>query len=116
MLVDDEPTVRSLLAKWLRASGYEVIEAANGHEAIEVALQSLPQLIVMDVKLPDMTGFATTEHIRKLSGFKTIPVICLTGLDMRIDVAHEGGCTDLLLKPVERGELLRAVHARLKSH
>jgi CheY-like chemotaxis protein len=115
LIVDDEPAVRRLLAKWLQADGFIVIEAATGGEAIAAAQESLLDAIVMDVMLPDMNGFVATERIRTVPGFRSIPVIGLTGLDVRIDVAHEGGCTDLLSKPVEREALLEMVRRYIKS-
>jgi CheY-like chemotaxis protein len=115
LIVDDEPAVRRLIGKWLQAEGFIVIEAGNGREAISAAQESMLDLIVMDVMLPDMNGFVATERIRTVPGFKSIPVIGLTGLDVRIDVAHEGGCTDLLSKPVEREQLLEMVRRYIKS-
>ena len=114
LVVDDEFEVRRLFAKWLEGAGYTVVEAATGGEAVNAASAVRPDLILMDVKLPDITGFVATEHIRALPGYRALPVICITGLDMRVDVAHEGGCTDLLLKPVEREALLAAVGRHLK--
>jgi CheY-like chemotaxis protein len=115
LVVDDEQNVRRLLAKWLKSAGFQVSEAASGKEAVEIAAQSAPALIIMDIQLGDMTGFLATERIRALPGFRTIPVICITGLDMRVDVAHEGGCTDLLLKPLDHETFLTSVRRHLKK-
>jgi CheY-like chemotaxis protein len=115
LVVDDDAAVRRLVTTWLKAQNFTVYEADTGSQAIEMAQQSAPDLIIMDVMLPDITGFVATERIRKIPGFRSTPVIALTGLDMRIDVAHEAGCTDLLLKPVDRDTLLNAVKRHLKS-
>jgi CheY-like chemotaxis protein len=115
LVVEDEPTVRRLVAGWLSAAGMSVIEASTGVQAIALVRQGSYDAIVMDVMLPDTTGFAATEGIRELPGCRTLPVIGLTGLDMRIDVAHEGGFTDLVLKPVERDVLVDAVKRNLVS-
>lgn len=115
LIVDDDAAVRHLIALWLKAEGFAVFEAGTADRAITLVPESVPSLVIMDVMLPDMTGFEATTRIRALPGFRSIPVIALTGLDMRIDVAHEAGCSDLLLKPVERNTLLAAVHRHLKS-
>ena len=113
-MVDDEPAVRRLIVAWLKAADLDVIEAENGAQAIALVSQNAPDVIVMDVMLPDMTGFAVSERIRARPGFRSIPVIGLTGLDMRIDVAHEGGFSDLLHKPVDRDTLVYAVQRELR--
>jgi CheY-like chemotaxis protein len=114
LIVDDEPEVRGFLAKALKAHGFnDVLEAETGTSAIDAARRWRPDLIVMDIQLPDMTGFAAVRRIRQLPGLTTLPIICLTGLDMKMDVAHEGGCTDLLLKPVEPKALFHAIQRHL---
>jgi CheY-like chemotaxis protein len=113
LVVDDEEPIRNLIARWLKLDGFIVFEAPNGGAAVDVARKSLVHLIVMDVKLPDMTGFEAVGRIRALSGYAAIPVVCLTGLEMPIDVAHEAGCSDLLLKPVDRQTLINAVQRGL---
>lgn len=113
LVVDDEPAMRRLLVQWLTLAGHQVSEAALGAQAVAMTQHLLPNLIIMDVKLPDMSGLAAAQEIRALPGLRAIPVICLTGLEMRVDVAQEGGCTDLLLKPVTREALLDAVQRQL---
>ncbi|HEY0673443.1 MAG TPA: response regulator [Longimicrobiales bacterium] len=114
LIVDDEPAMRRLLNQWLTLAGHQVVEAALGAQAIDMTQLLLPDLIIMDVKLPDISGLAAAQEIRALPGLRATPVICLTGLDMRVDVAQEGGCTDLLLKPVTREALIDAVQRHLK--
>jgi CheY-like chemotaxis protein len=114
LIVDDELEVRGFLTKALKAHGFtDMLEAATGTLAIDAARRWRPDLIVMDIQLPDMTGFAAIRQIRRLPGLTTLPIICLTGLDMKFDAAHEGGCTDLLLKPVEPGVLFKAIQRHL---
>jgi CheY-like chemotaxis protein len=115
LVVDDEPAIRRLLVTWLEADGFDVLEAETGGEAVELARTALLQLIIMDINLPDMTGFSATERIRASREFATVPIICMTGLDMGIAAAHEGGCTDLLLKPIERAQFLAAVRRHVKQ-
>lgn len=115
LVVDDDDAMRKLVVTWLQAEGYKVFQAPTARHAIALVQQSAPDLILMDVMLPDMTGFAATQRIRAFPGFRGVPVIALTGLDMRIDVANEAGCTDVLLKPVERHQLLTMVKGYLKK-
>ena len=113
LIVDDNPDERRIFATALYYNGFETVEAAAGMEAIAIARDEQPDLILMDVKLPDMNGFLAAEIIRAEATSRTVPVVCLTGLDITPEAARERGCTELLIKPVEPKDLVTAVHRNL---
>jgi len=92
----------------LASDGYRVVEAADGSEAVEVALRECPDLVLMDLNMPVMDGLAATERIRELrERCGSVPVVAVTAFDtygMR-EAAFEAGCTAYLLKPLALDEL-----------
>ena len=113
LIVDDNPDERRIIATALYYNGFETVEAAAGMEAITLARESLPDLILMDIKLPDMNGFLAAEIIRANAASSAVPILCITGLDITSEAARERGCTELLVKPVEPRDLVIAVHRNL---
>ncbi len=78
LIVDDEPGIVRLLSMRLKAKGYEIFEAFNGLEGVNVALKEVPNLILLDIKMPLMNGIAAFEEIIKLDATKKIPVLFMT--------------------------------------
>jgi two-component system OmpR family response regulator len=114
LVVDDNPDERRIFGTVLYYNGYEVLEAGTGMDAVAAARDAAPQLILMDVKLPDMTGFLAAEIIN--TGLNLdLPVICVTGLDITEAHARERGCVDLLIKPVSSEDLVRSVRRVLDT-
>lgn len=114
LVVEDEPNIRELLATSLRFAGFEVHTASNGTEAIRLAGSLEPDLVVLDVMLPDLDGFAVTRRIRE-SG-KHIPIVFVTArdsLDDKIKGLTVGG-DDYVTKPFSITELLARVRAVLR--
>lgn len=108
LVAEDSDDTRAVFRRALVFRGYRVIEAANGREAVEVALSECPDLVVMDLNMPVMDGLAATERIRELKDkCGNIPVVAVTAYDtygMR-DAATEVGCNAYLLKPLDLDEL-----------
>ena len=103
LVVEDSDDARYVLSLLLRQRGCHVITAANGGDAVETALSGLPDLILMDLNLPEMDGLAATERIREHGELNEVPIIAVTAYDtygMR-EAALEAGCQDYLLKPVD---------------
>ncbi len=78
LLVDDDPGIVRLLAMRLKAKGYEMFEASDGLQGVEVAKKELPDLILMDLKMPNVGGVAAFERLIQIDSTKTIPVIFMT--------------------------------------
>lgn len=108
LVVDDNEDVRRLLRKVLVAEGYDVIEAADGSSALEELKQKVPDLVLMDVKMPgELDGMETTERIRQDSRLGDIPVVALTASVMKKDKvrAEEAGCNGFIGKPIDIADL-----------
>ncbi|GAA4211943.1 response regulator transcription factor [Microbispora amethystogenes] len=113
LVVDDEPDIRELLSASLRYAGFEVITAGTGREAVELAGQARPDLIVLDVMLPDLDGFAVSDRLR-LTG-RRIPVLFLTARDAAEDkLAGLGRGDDYVTKPFSLEEVLARIRAVLR--
>ena len=114
LVVDDEPNIRELLSTSLRFAGFEVISAANGAEALRLAEQQVPDLLVLDVMLPDMDGFTVTRRLRQ-AGFH-IPVVFLTARDDTSDkiTGLTVGGDDYVTKPFSLEEVVARIRAVLR--
>jgi two-component system, cell cycle response regulator DivK len=108
LVVDDSPDTRAVLCRTLVGYGYQVAEAVDGREAVEVAQRACPDLILMDLNMPVMDGLAATERIREMrEQCGDVPIIAVTAFDtygMR-DAALKAGCDVYLLKPLVLDEL-----------
>ncbi|MFC2023311.1 response regulator transcription factor [Chloroflexota bacterium] len=113
LVVDDEPHVLKLVKTNLELSGYRVLTASDGAQALSVAESELPDLVLLDVMLPKMDGYAVCKHIRE---FSAMPVIMLTARSAQVDLVHgfEVGADDYLTKPFAVAELLMRVKAVLR--
>ncbi len=115
LVVDDYDDVRVITKKALESFGYRVVEAASGAEAVRVAQADSPDLILMDLSMPNMDGFATIHHLRRLLGLRDVPVIALsahTAREVRED-ALAAGCSDFITKPIHITQLKSAVERHL---
>jgi DNA-binding response OmpR family regulator len=113
LAVDDEPHVLKLVKANLESSGYKVLTATDGAQAIETAERELPDLVILDIMLPKMDGYAACRRIRD---FSSVPVIMLTARSAEVDLVHgfEVGADDYLTKPFAVTELLMRVQAVLR--
>jgi two-component system, OmpR family, alkaline phosphatase synthesis response regulator PhoP len=113
LVVDDEPAVTDLLAYNLRKANYEVLTAANGCKALDLARQTIPDLILLDLMLPEIDGLDVCRELRKTSN---VPIIMLTARGEEIDrvVGLELGADDYVSKPFSVRELLARVKAVLR--
>ena len=111
LVVDDEIHIVHVVAIKLRNNGYEVITAANGAEAFELACSEKPDIIVTDFQMPVMTGLELVEKIRQNEETKNIPVILLTARNFAIEDEQKQALqiSDCLTKPFSPKELLRSV-------
>lgn len=111
LIAEDERDIRDLVAFTLRFAGHEVVAVGNGEEAIEAARQEMPDLILMDVRMPRMTGYEACEKMKADSQLKDIPVVFLSakGQDSEIQTGLNAGATEYLLKPFAPVELTQRV-------
>src|SRR5215213_6897164 len=116
LLVEDYDDSREMLKFHLENIGYRVIEAANGYEAIECVKQEPPDLILMDMSMPEIDGLAATRHIKELADTDEIPVICVTAHDsFYSEKAIEAGCKEVISKPVDLENLNKILEGYLKG-
>jgi two-component system cell cycle response regulator DivK len=101
LVVEDDPDNRRIVAKTLSVEGYEVVEATDGVQAIAQAHAEHPDLVLMDLALPNMDGWEATRRLKSDPKTRSIPVIALTAVAMRGDEeqARAAGCDDYLSKP-----------------
>ncbi|MFJ3673866.1 response regulator transcription factor [Streptomyces sp. NPDC090106] len=114
LVVDDEPNMRELLSEALRMSGFDVVAAESGHEAVKVAEAALPALVVLDVMLPDLSGLEVARRMRERS--PDLPIVFLTARDAvgdRIAGLAAGG-DDYVTKPFSLQELVLRIRAILR--
>jgi len=111
LVVDDSGTARMIEKMALGRSSYDVVQATNGAEAVTVAKKELPDLILMDVMMPQMDGFEACRSIRAQLETKAIPVIMVTtrGEPINVETGYSAGCNDYVTKPVNTLELLAKV-------
>ena len=103
LIVEDEPKNLKLTSMILKPHGYDIVSAIDGEQAVEAARKEKPDIILMDMQLPKMSGLEATKIIRDTPGFRDIPIIALTAYAMKDDEAKylEGGCTAYMSKPVD---------------
>lgn len=117
LAADDEPDVLLIIKTALQTEGFEVETATNGHEALEQALASPPDLFVLDVMMPGMSGFELVEKLKGHASTSMIPIIMLTGLSERgkIKEALATGVNFYIVKPFEFEDLISKVNEAIES-
>jgi DNA-binding response OmpR family regulator len=118
LIAEDERDIRDLITFTLGFAGYEVVAAANGEEALSLARQEVPDLILMDVRMPRMTGYEACAEMKKDDRLKDIPVIFLSakGQDTEIQAGLQAGAQEYLLKPFAPDQLTARIQAVLAQH
>jgi two-component system, cell cycle response regulator DivK len=107
LVVDDNPANLKLMRMVLTSAGYEVTTAANGTEALEQLATDPPQLVLMDIQLPDLDGLSVTRHAKSHPLTRGIPIVAVSAYAMRGDAerAREAGCDGYVTKPIDTREL-----------
>jgi two-component system cell cycle response regulator DivK len=111
LYVEDNPDNRTLVRRILLSEDYKLLEATNAMEALELLKSTKPDLILMDINMPDMDGYTLTAKIKTTPGFERVPILALTANVMRGDKEKtlEAGCDGYIQKPIDFDELLREV-------
>ena len=112
LIVEDERVLLQLFSKVLGSAGYDVQTAANAVEAYDIAVNALPDVVVIDVILPDGNGLALLDRIRAIPELANIAAVCMTGYPISAVLAERAGC-EMLNKPFPPTALLQAVEAAL---
>ena len=117
LIVEDNEENRDALSRRLIRRGFETVFAVDGHQGVAMAATELPDLILMDMNLPELDGWEATRQIRATETTKDIPVIALTAHALTGDKerALEAGCTNYHTKPVELPKLLEQIEAILNA-
>jgi DNA-binding response OmpR family regulator len=118
LIAEDERDIRELITFTLKFAGHEVIATTNGEEAYQMAQQSLPDLIVLDVRMPRMTGYEACEQIKANPTTQAIPVVFLSakGQESEVKAGLECGADDYILKPFSPDQLIENIRAILARH
>lgn len=117
LIAEDEKDIRDLIALTLQFSGFEVTSAKDGAEAVELAPTQPFDLIMMDVRMPRMTGYEACREIRQMAGFDKTPIIFLSakGQESEVQEGLDAGATAYVLKPFSPDELIRKINEVLNS-
>ena len=115
LVVDDYSDNRTLLSSWLRAKGYKVVEAQDGKEGVQQANRSNPDLILMDLAMPELDGIEATRQIRQRRTFSRTPIFAISAYatyDVKDD-ALAAGCNEVFSKPLDLASLLSKIQTSL---
>ena len=117
VIAEDERDIRNLIIFTLKLAGHEVIAAKNGEEAVQKIRDELPDLILLDVRMPKMTGYEACEKIKSDKSIKNIPIVFLSakGQDKEIRTGLELGAIKYILKPFSPDELTTEVKQILEQ-
>lgn len=108
LVVEDERDIRDLIAFTLRYAGFEVVVANNGAEALEKTQQEQPDLVILDVRMPKMTGYEVCRRLKADSATNAIPIVFLSakGQEREIREGYDAGGDDYIVKPIEVDKLV----------
>jgi two-component system cell cycle response regulator DivK len=111
LYVEDNPDNRMLVRRILTAENYRLLEATNAVQAINLLETTTPDLILMDINMPDMDGYTLTTRIRTMPGLERVPILALTANVMRGDKEKtlEAGCDGYIQKPLDVDQLIREI-------
>ena len=106
LVAEDYEDVRKMMKQFFEHDGFEVLEAADGYEAVQKAVAEDPDLIIMDIAMPVMDGIQATTAIRQHEHMSDVPIVAVTAYaDFYCDRARDVGCNDVVSKPVDLGQL-----------
>jgi two-component system, cell cycle response regulator DivK len=117
LYIEDNLDNRTLIRRILMAEDYELVEAGNAGEALETLKTLRPNLILMDINMPDVDGYTLTAQIRTMPGFESVPIVALTANVMRGDRERslEAGCDGYIQKPIDIDLLPQQIERYLRK-
>ncbi len=113
LLVEDTDSMQMMVKRWLTGEGYEVDIASDGKEALDQVRVSVPDLILLDIMMPGLNGYAVCRELRESEQTKKTPIIMITALPTAVD-SKEGklsGANEVMVKPLNRDDLLKRIRA-----
>ncbi len=115
LVVDDERDNRALLRRLLEISGFQVVEARDGVEALEIAETTPPALVLLDLFMPRLDGWQTANRLRAIPALAQVPIMVLSASGLRDGAARAlaAGCNDYVSKPIEINDFMRRVRSYL---
>lgn len=114
LVVEDEENIQNFIRLGLKANGFSVLCAADGNEALSVAMKENPHIVILDVMLPQMNGFEVCKEIKKHTKASVIMLTARDGIEDKI-TGLDAGADDYMVKPFDFRELVARIHARLRS-
>ena len=116
LVIDDDPNIRDIISTTLVTYGYDVFTAATGTEGLKLAKSTVPDLILLDIMLPDMNGYDLCTHLRSLKVTENISVVMMTAADQPSDVVRGFvvGTDEYVTKPFGVEELVARINAQLR--
>ena len=117
LLVDDYPDAREMYSEYLRFSGFDVVQASNGMEALQQAIDTSPDIVLMDLSLPVMDGWEATRRLKADARTAAIPVVAVTGHSLAgvSENARKLGCAAFVTKPCLPEDLVREIRRVLNG-
>ena len=118
LIAEDERDIRDLITFTLRFAGHEVIATANGEEALQTALQEIPDLILLDVRMPRMSGYEVCEQVKANENTEHIPVVFLSakGQESEVQAGLKVGAEEYILKPFSPDQLADRIRVILEEN
>jgi len=118
LIAEDERDIRDLINFTLGFAGYQVVATSNGEEAYQAALREIPDLILLDVRMPRMTGYEACKLLKEEESTRNIPIIFLSakGQESEVKTGLEAGAEEYILKPFSPDQLVERIKAVLKSN
>ena len=115
LVAEDHTDSREAMRMLLEASGYRVVQAANGREAIELGISARPDLILMDMMMPGIDGCEATRTLRARDETQETPILAVTAMEGSRELAFAAGCNDYVSKPIDVRAFLRKIAEWLNS-
>ena len=116
MLVDDDPQLRHVVSMFFELEGYNVLQAKDGREAIAMLEEYVPDVILLDLMMPDVSGTEVCRHVRATKNLKEIPVVVFTAAEMMEEELQAAGADRFIAKPYSLEGLRRVVRSLIKDH
>ncbi|HEU4716379.1 MAG TPA: response regulator [Bacteroidia bacterium] len=116
LIVDDEPDIREFISYFLSHKGYRVFAASNGREAVDIAKRVIPDLVILDILMPEMNGYETCRVLRSTPGLEMTRILFLSALSESYvgEISDKLNADGFISKPIRMGMLVKKVEERIR--